>query len=71
MKYAIINTAKGEIKGINSTFHRKSANRQRMLVNEDTLRAIGGDADLDALVKELDGELMTAKEAESRTSKWK
>lgn len=71
MRYAIISTAKGETKGINSLCHRKSANGQRMLVNEDTLIAIAGSTDIDALVEELDGELMTAKQAGSRTSKWK
>lgn len=61
MKYAIINTKKGEEQGFLALSHRMLSEGNQMIVNENELRLV--DKDLSEAVKKLGGDkLLTNRE---------
>ncbi len=60
MKYAIIDTGKGEKHGINPKLHMLLDDGGKMIVNENELRLVN--ANIEAAASELGGTIMTVHE---------
>lgn len=60
MKYAIIDTEKGESVGFKPLLHRLLQDGEKMLVNEKELKRIGDD--IDVVAQNLGGETLTYSE---------
>lgn len=56
MKYAIVNVKLAEELGIEHARHKKSADKKRMVMNENELKLYGDPAQV---AEDLDGELMS------------